>query len=85
MMRSVPAAVSQAQAQTSPGVFPPLANYQMYPGQPEPRLAHVEHSKDGSPPVLHLPDMPAGGEGRIQVPDGRGGKKIIILRQFQKR
>ena len=33
----------------------------------------------------NMPGMPGGGEGRFQVPDGRGGKKIIILRQYQNR
>ena len=78
------------------------ANPLLYPGQPllPPDIGRlqVEQTKDGSPPVLHLPDnygnfmldpnmpgMPAGSEGRFQVPDGRGGKKIIILRQYQKR
>ena len=72
------------QSQTVSGV-----HYQMYPHQQDLRLAQVEQSKDGSPPVLHLPDnmagVPGGGEGTFQVPDGRGGKKIIIVRQYQKR
>ena len=69
-----------------------------FPGQPllppDVGRLQVEQNNDG-PPVLHLPDnfvldsnMPglnAGSEGRFQVPDGRGGKKIIILRQYQKR
>ena len=78
------------------------ANPLLYPGQPllppDVGRLQVEQNKDGSPPVLHLPDnfgnfmldpnmpaLPAGSEGRFQVPDGRGGKKIIILRQYQKR
>ena len=70
----------------------------LYPGQPllppDVSRLQVEQSKEG-PPVLHLPDnfmldpnmpgLPPASEGRFQVPDGRGGKKIIILRQYQKR
>ena len=77
---------------------PHLVNPLLYPGQPllppDVGRLQVEQNNDG-PPVLHLPDnfvldsnMPglnAGSEGRFQVPDGRGGKKIIILRQYQKR
>ena len=82
--QSQPVRPHLSQSQPVPGV-----HYQMYPHQQDLRLAQVEQSKDGSPPVLHLPDnmagVPGGGEGTFQVPDGRGGKKIIIVRQVQKR
>merc|ERR1719150_824468 len=83
------------------GVVPPVVssaphpvnslNPLLYPGQsllpPDVGRLQVEQNKDGSPPVLHLPDnfggnflldpnMPGvspGSEGRFQVPDGRGG------------